>query len=91
MMETYKTANLYHFFHSIMATFLCFQLQYFDSKLFKMSILLFLIGIFIFSGSLYLLAITGNTKLGMITPIGGSLFILAWFLLLCFSLRDKNR
>lgn len=40
-----------------------------------------LAGIIIFSGSLYLLALTGITWLGAITPIGGVAFILGWFAL----------
>ena len=42
---------------------------------------LLLAGILIFSGSLYLLAITGVRTLGAITPIGGLSFIAAWLLL----------
>ena len=38
----------------------------------------FLLGTLLFSGSLYALVLTGNTKLGMITPIGGVLFIVGW-------------
>ena len=41
----------------------------------------FLIGMIIFCGSLYLLAITGMKSLGMITPIGGVLFIIGWVML----------
>ncbi|MEN8179825.1 MAG: DUF423 domain-containing protein [Pseudomonadota bacterium] len=41
----------------------------------------FLIGILLFSGSLYLLALTGNRSLGMITPFGGLAFISGWFCL----------
>ena len=41
----------------------------------------FLFGIILFSGSLYILAITGIKPLGMITPIGGILFIIGWVLL----------
>ncbi|MFG0332283.1 MAG: DUF423 domain-containing protein [Maioricimonas sp. JB049] len=41
----------------------------------------FLLGIGCFSGSLYLLVLTGQTWLGMITPIGGLAFILGWSLL----------
>ena len=37
-----------------------------------------LLGIMIFSGSLYVMAFTGITKLGMITPIGGAFLILGW-------------
>lgn len=40
--------------------------------------LMLLIGVLLFSGSLYLLAVTGIRWLGAITPLGGSLFILAW-------------
>jgi uncharacterized membrane protein YgdD (TMEM256/DUF423 family) len=41
----------------------------------------FLIGIGLFSGSLYLMTLTGITKLGMITPLGGLAFITGWLLL----------
>lgn len=42
---------------------------------------LFLIGILLFSGSLYLLALTGIHRLGMVTPFGGTAFIAGWFCL----------
>ncbi|HVN06494.1 MAG TPA: DUF423 domain-containing protein [Bryobacteraceae bacterium] len=48
---------------------------------------LLLAGIVIFSGSLYLLAVTGVRMLGAITPIGGLCFISAWFLLAFHLLR----
>lgn len=37
-----------------------------------------LLGILLFSGSLYLLALTGNTRLGIITPFGGISFLIGW-------------
>ena len=42
---------------------------------------LFLLGILLFSGSLYVLALTGTRGLGMITPFGGLAFIAGWFAL----------
>ncbi|MEJ2395708.1 MAG: DUF423 domain-containing protein [Candidatus Thiodiazotropha sp.] len=42
---------------------------------------LFLAGILLFSGSLYILALTGLRSLGMITPLGGTAFIAGWFAL----------
>ena len=42
----------------------------------------FLLGILIFSGSLYILSITGMKWLGMITPIGGLFFIIGWIIFL---------
>jgi uncharacterized membrane protein YgdD (TMEM256/DUF423 family) len=40
--------------------------------------MLFLAGIVLFSGSLYLLALTGVTKLGIVTPFGGLAFLAGW-------------
>ena len=48
---------------------------------------LLLAGILIFSGSLYVLALTGIRWFGAITPIGGLSFIAAWFLLAFRLLR----
>jgi uncharacterized membrane protein YgdD (TMEM256/DUF423 family) len=48
---------------------------------------LLLAGIVIFSGSLYLLAVTGNRMLGAITPIGGVCFIVGWALLAWYLRR----
>ena len=42
---------------------------------------LFLAGIVLFSGSLYLLALTGSRPLGIVTPIGGVLLIIGWLAL----------
>ncbi|MBX2839620.1 MAG: DUF423 domain-containing protein [Gammaproteobacteria bacterium] len=44
----------------------------------------FIAGILLFSGSLYCMAITGNTQLGIITPIGGVCFLVGWGLF-CLS------
>ena len=43
---------------------------------------LFAAGVLVFSGSLYLLAVTGERRLGAITPLGGVAFILGWLALL---------
>jgi uncharacterized membrane protein YgdD (TMEM256/DUF423 family) len=44
----------------------------------------FCVGIFLFSGSLYALALTGARAWGMITPVGGLAFIVSWAALLAF-------
>ncbi|VVQ36514.1 hypothetical protein PS943_04812 [Pseudomonas fluorescens] len=41
----------------------------------------FVVGILLFSGSLYLLTMTGVSKLGIITPFGGLAFLVGWFCL----------
>lgn len=47
----------------------------------------FTLGIIIFSGTLYAMAFTGITRLGMITPIGGVFLILAWICLAAAASR----
>ena len=53
-----------------------------DSLLFKVSGGLFVVGILLFSGSLYLLTLAG-WRVGMVTPMGGVCLLAAWF---CFGL-----
>lgn len=82
MMEIYKTAVDYHFIHAIgiLLTGL-FLLHYPDSKILLWAGISFIIGIVLFSGSLYGLSLTEFRKLGMITPVGGLAFIIGWFLM----------
>lgn len=91
MLEVWHTANFYHFVHAFgllvvpmlamqgvlaaaSANFICWLLAG---------------GILVFSGSLYVLALTRIGILGAITPLGGSAFILAW-LLLAFKIAKGN-
>ncbi|MBL8879852.1 MAG: DUF423 domain-containing protein [Phycisphaerales bacterium] len=50
----------------------------------------FLIGIILFSGSLYALALSGVRALGAITPFGGVAFLIGWFLLIVAGARRKS-
>ncbi|MCU7828430.1 MAG: DUF423 domain-containing protein [Candidatus Thiodiazotropha sp. (ex Myrtea sp. 'scaly one' KF741663)] len=52
---------------------------------------LFLIGILLFSGSLYLLTLTGQRGLGMVTPFGGMAFLAGWFALALAAWRLPHR
>lgn len=78
-LETYKTANIYHFIHAL-AILVLGHSKAIDLKKLRIIFWIFLFGIFVFSGSLYVLSITDIKWLGAITPIGGLAFITAWFL-----------
>ena len=54
----------------------------FGSKFLSYSGLSFCLGIILFSGSLYVLSLTGKTILGAVTPFGGLFFILGWVFLM---------
>ena len=77
----YNKAVLYHMFHSIALLILGLINKMQPEISLSISGWSFLVGIILFSGSLYILAITGIKSLGMITPIGGILFIIGWVLL----------
>ena len=59
----------------------------FESITLKISGISFILGILLFSGSLYAFAMTGNDVFGKITPFGGFSFIFGWIFLFFFSLR----
>lgn len=47
------------------------------------------LGTFIFSGSLYVLALSGARWLGMVTPMGGALMIAGWAWVLCDAVKSR--
>ena len=80
-LDTFETAVKYQMYHTL-ALFLVGLLQFhFSNKLVRTAGLFFLIGILIFSVTLYALCLTGITILGAITPIGGLFFIAGWLCL----------
>ena len=78
----YNKAVLYHMFHTIGILILGLINKIQPEFQLYLAGWAFLCGIILFSGSLYILAITGIGPLGMITPIGGIFFIIGWILLL---------
>jgi len=88
--QTFNIGVRYHFYH-IFALFICAMLfDSFDKKLLTMSVWLFLIGILIFSGSLYLLSITNISLFGSLTPFGGLCLLGAWVLLFMSIVRGAG-
>ncbi len=81
----WEKAVFYHFIHAVML-FVLAQRQ----PLPRGPWLSFLIGIVIFSGSLYLLAVTNVRALGAITPIGGVSLIVGWAWLLVTAGRNRS-
>ena len=90
LLVTYNTGVEYHFYNTLglfAASFMMYLKP--DSKMIKTSLWLILIGMIIFSFSLYFLVIFNIPILGAITPIGGSLLIIAWVLLAISFYREK--
>lgn len=79
LMAAYQTGVEYHFYHALgllLLGVLAYQFPAATGLLTASWILL--VGVLLFSGSLYLMAFTGVRWLGAITPIGGTAFIVGW-------------
>lgn len=90
MLTVFQTGVQYHFYHAIgliIIGIVAFHIP--GSALLKWSAWIMLTGIILFSGSLYILAITNLRWLGMITPIGGLAFIISWLLLAIATFNIK--
>ena len=91
-MSVYERAVFYHFIHAmgLLVVSILPRLGIVSLTAGQWVCALLLAGVVIFSGSLYLLAVTGIRGLGAITPIGGLSFIAAWVLLAIALLRQAK-
>jgi uncharacterized membrane protein YgdD (TMEM256/DUF423 family) len=78
----YHTGVDYQFVHALALLLLGALAQHQTPKAWQLAATLFIAGVFIFSGSLYLLVLTDIAWLGAVTPIGGVSFIAGWAALL---------
>ena len=79
VMAVYQTAVQYHFWHALgLLAVGILLLHKPESGALVATAWLLVAGIVLFSGSLYVLALTGARGLGAVTPIGGAAFLAAW-------------
>ena len=83
MLEIWKTGVFYQLIHALALVAL-------NERLPKKTGIAFILGTFLFSGSLYALALSGVRIFGAITPLGGVAFLCGW-LILAFSARKQAR
>jgi uncharacterized membrane protein YgdD (TMEM256/DUF423 family) len=86
----HETGVRYHFYHALALVAVAVAIQRWpNSTLPVIAGWLFVIGVVIFSGSLYVMAFTGLRWLGAITPIGGVALIAGWLCLLLVAWRNS--
>ena len=78
MLAVFETGVRYQMYHALALMLVAAAAARIEGRLVSAAGWLFVTGIVLFSGSLYLLAVTGITVLGAITPIGGVAFLAAW-------------
>lgn len=91
-LATWHTAVLYQMFHVVAllaSAMLCYLFP--ASKSFNRSAYAFQTGIVLFSGSLYLLALTDISWFAYLTPVGGLAFLVGWGLIVYGLLRSRMK
>ena len=81
MLAVFETGVRYQMYHALAILIVAAAMARLDGWLLNAAGWAFTAGIVLFSGSLYLLALTGITTLGAITPIGGLAFLAGWLFL----------
>ncbi len=77
-LQTFETGARYHMYHALALLAVAWAATRWPGGAVTAAGWLFVAGTLLFSGSLYLLAVTGMRVLGAITPFGGLAFILGW-------------
>jgi uncharacterized membrane protein YgdD (TMEM256/DUF423 family) len=83
-LQTFETAARYQMYHALAMALTALAPR---SSTGNLACLLFLSGIILFSGSLYLLALTGARGFGFVTPFGGVAFLAGWATLAWVALK----
>ena len=95
-LSTFNTGVSYHFYHLLAMSFAYLLYIHTSHKWVRRSFWIFLAGIILFSGSLYLLStreligLTSYKWLGPLTPIGGLCFILGWISIMVSAYNDRD-
>lgn len=88
ILNIFEVGVRYHFYHALALLAVAWACSRWPGSLAVASGWLFITGIVIFSGSLYLLAFSGLRWFGAITPIGGLAFLAGWLCLLAAALKN---
>jgi len=91
LLEVWQTAVQYHLIHALALLLIAILCQLMPgASLVRSAGWAIQLGILLFSGSLYLLVLSGIRGLGMITPLGGVAFLLGWLLLALAAWRSAG-
>jgi uncharacterized membrane protein YgdD (TMEM256/DUF423 family) len=81
MLAVFETGVRYHLIHALALLAVAWAATRWESRAIPAAGWLFVAGILLFSGSLYVLTLSGVRGFGAITPVGGVAFVLGWLLL----------
>ena len=90
-LAVFQTGVQYQLIHALALLAVALLVERLPGRLLKAAGVLFTCGILLFSGSLYVLTLTGLGKLGIITPLGGVCFLAGWLCLGLAAWRDSKK
>ena len=91
LLAVFETGVRYQMYHAFAVIAAAWAYARWKHRVFSVAGVLFLMGIVVFSGSLYVLALTGERWLGAITPIGGVALLAGWVCLAWGAWFDPGR
>jgi uncharacterized membrane protein YgdD (TMEM256/DUF423 family) len=86
-LNAFEIGARYHMYHALALLAVAWLATQGDSALVGAAGWAFLIGTVLFSGSLYVMGITGSRALGLVTPLGGVGFLIGWLCLVARALK----
>lgn len=90
-LDTYELAVRYHFYHTLALLAVAILMDKYSTASLRLSVLFFLIGTILFSGSLYALCLLNISKFAIVTPFGGVFLIAGWATLFISVLRNPKK
>jgi len=90
-LAVFETAVHYHLVHALALFVVAWASTQWPGRVTQTSGWLFIAGIVLFSGSLYLLTLTGQRSFGVITPVGGLCLLAGWLALAWSAWRGGSR
>ncbi len=90
LLDVFQTGVQYHLYHTLALLLVGLLLRDSHSRWLNVSGALFTLGVLFFSGSLYVLALSGIHWFGIVTPVGGVALIAGWLSLVGFAVSEKR-
>lgn len=90
-LEIYQTAVQYQALHALALLGVAFGASRWGGRLIHLAGLLLVLGVLVFSGSLYVLVLANLRWMGAITPLGGLAFMAGWLCLGAAAWREEGR
>lgn len=91
MLAVFETGVRYHMYHALALLVTGGMMVQSRLPMFCYAAWSFVLGICLFSGSLYLLSLSGHRWLGMVTPLGGVMFLAGWLLLIIGFVKTHRK